>query len=112
MFLDYFDTHVHCDTAANIKVSLTTTPFTNLSRADDNHPKAHHITSLVGGNNYDSFELLFSILYALNLSKTFDANGKECFSGKFTNLKSLTFLFPDEFSGDKRDRLVTIIDAF
>jgi hypothetical protein len=70
----------------------------------DSHPSPYHITSLVGGNNCGSIELFFSILFALNLSKTFDSSGKECFSGKFAKLKSLTFLLPDEFTGNKRDR--------
>jgi hypothetical protein len=106
-FVDIFGTYTHKDLSVSVDVVITTTPVTVLAQ-DHNiiHPRPEHITSLVGGNNYGLVELFFSILFVLKSSKTVDAKGVERFSGKFRNLKSLSFLLPNEYSGDCRDGLV------
>jgi hypothetical protein len=107
---DSFDYYEHQDSSVQVQVTLTTTPFTVLAQENNLHPGAHHITSIVGGNHKDCFELFFSILFVLKFSKFTNHEGVECFGGKFSELKSLTFLFPAEYSGrHHQERYVTFI---
>jgi hypothetical protein len=100
-----FEDFRHSDPDVNVNLMLTTTPVTILAQSDHGYEGVHHITNLVGGNHRSSFELLFSILFVIKLTKIVDENGEEKCGGKFADLKSLTFLFPAEYStGTNRDR--------
>lgn len=101
--LDTFKEWPHCDADVGVNITLTNTPFMIMAQPNTEHPPVNHITSIVGGGG--CFELFFSILYVLKMSKISDKNCVESFGGKFSDLRSVTFLLPVEFRGKWTERL-------